>query len=443
MLCTKDQIVEFSKNLDALRMAVNKAVQTAYPEGKVGDLWQYAYIREWYDDHVIVDYLDKIQYIPYTVEKATGDVTLDTQAAYEVKEVMTYPKVEMSTTTTAPVFVPVTETVVADFAVTREAKLFEAGSYPDKGIDITEDDLDNIVASHTATTPLKIEHGDSVFDNVLGTVSRIYRQGKELMGSLSFTDAAWNLLQQTECRGLSCGIRKDKTGLAEVSLVRNPRVADAQVFSADEGIVGFTSDVPWTYNDGATKPKEVITMPEVIETPTVDMSLEKAMAIVRAAQPSSEAADLLFKATNEQTALTNAKMDEVRASAIKIQAMTKSMQKMATESTVIRFKNEGKITPAAEPFARAILEMAPIPTMQPDPAECVTFSDADGNQKLMHFAEAFAEFLRVMPASVNFRELARQAAFEDSQLTSEQRAINAKLGVSDDDFRKYVVGGGA
>lgn len=328
----------------------------------------------------------------------------------------------------------------AKFTVEREAKLFEAGSYPDKGIDVTEEDLDAIVAS-SSDIPIKIEHGDTPFDGALGTCGKLVRKGKELFGSLSFTDAAWQLLQTTKHRGLSCGIRKDKTGIAEVSLVREPRIATAQVFSADEGIVGFTSDVPWTYNDGATNHKEVTTMPD--ETKVDKMTLEQAIAVLRSVQPDSDAANAAFSAQNDMTALLKQAQDELIRVAAATRENTRYSQKLITENLIAQFKREGKITPAAEPYARAILNMKPLGPSSVVESECVTFSDKDGNESVIHFADAFAEFLRVMPASVSFSELAKMAAGEDNLLSSEQREINALLGVSDDAFRKIHAGGGA
>jgi len=325
----------------------------------------------------------------------------------------------------------------AEFAVTRQARLFEAGEYPDKDITVTEDDLEAI-ASRGGEIPLKVEHGDTVFDGVLGTCGNLVRKGKELWGSLSFTDAAWNLLQTTKHRGLSCGILRDKSGIAEVSLVREPRIASAQVFS--EGVVGFTSDVPWTYaTDGAmTKSEEVITMPdEVIKKTTDNISIEQALAVLAAHQPDSEAARVAFSATNEMAMAVAQSQEELKRTALTVQATMREMQKLATNNTIAQFKREGKITPAAEPYARAILNMRPLSTASALETECVTFSDKDGNETMVHFAEAFAEFLRVMPAAVNFGELARMAADEQDELTAAQREMNAKLGVSDEAFKQF------
>ena len=113
--------------------------------------------------------------------------------------------------------------------IEREAKLFEAGSYPERGIEITEQDLDRIIAG-TSEAPLRIEHCATPFDGTLGTLKSLYRKGKELFGKLCFTRAAWELIKAADARRLSVAISKDKSAVLEVSLVREPRIADAAVF---------------------------------------------------------------------------------------------------------------------------------------------------------------------------------------------------------------------
>jgi hypothetical protein len=119
--------------------------------------------------------------------------------------------------------------------IEREAKLFEAGSYPDRGVEITEGDLD-VIAANTADAPVRIEHTDTPFDGALGVLKAVYRRGKELFGRLCFTAAAWELIKSANAKRLSVAIRKDKSAIAEVSLVREPRVADAEVFSGGETV---------------------------------------------------------------------------------------------------------------------------------------------------------------------------------------------------------------
>jgi len=119
--------------------------------------------------------------------------------------------------------------------IEREAKLFEAGSYPERGIEITEEDLDAII-ENTIDPPIRIEHTSTPFDGALGVVRSLYRKGRELFGTLCFTRAAWELITSAGARGLSVAINKDKSAIAEVSLVREPRVVDAAVFGEVETV---------------------------------------------------------------------------------------------------------------------------------------------------------------------------------------------------------------
>ena len=54
----------------------------------------------------------------------------------------------------------------------RDAKLLEVGAYPDKGLTVTEADLDGIVSRFSADgAPIKVEHMDTPLDP-LGRVQR-------------------------------------------------------------------------------------------------------------------------------------------------------------------------------------------------------------------------------------------------------------------------------
>jgi hypothetical protein len=113
--------------------------------------------------------------------------------------------------------------------VVKQSKLFEAGHYPDKGVTVSESDLDRMV-SRFSPVPIKVEHMDTPFDGALGTVSKIWRKGIELFGDLAFNPHAWALAEAAGAKLLSIGLKRDLSGLSEVSLVRIPRVADARVF---------------------------------------------------------------------------------------------------------------------------------------------------------------------------------------------------------------------
>lgn len=119
--------------------------------------------------------------------------------------------------------------------VEREAMLFEAGDYPDKGISISEADLEKL-SSDNSQIPIKIEHLDSPLDGVIGVLKRVWKEGKRLLGKIQFTDEAWALICKAGSKRLSIGLAKDKSKILEVSLVKYPRIADARVFSG-EGVV--------------------------------------------------------------------------------------------------------------------------------------------------------------------------------------------------------------
>lgn len=110
------------------------------------------------------------------------------------------------------------------------AKLFECGEYPDKNITVTEKDLAEYVKNFVPC-PIKIEHGDTAFDGTLGIVRSIFSKGRELFGKIDFQREAWNLIEKAGAKSLSVSINPGGKFISEVSIVKNPRVGDARVFS--------------------------------------------------------------------------------------------------------------------------------------------------------------------------------------------------------------------
>lgn len=128
-----------------------------------------------------------------------------------------------------------------EMPVEKSARIFEAGEYPDKGITVTEADLDAIVSSF-AECPVKVEHADSPLDP-LGTVKRVWRKGRELFATLAFPEDLASFLERRGIKRLSVGLLKDPLRLAEVSLVLSPRVAGAAIFrESDQSDVSDRSD---------------------------------------------------------------------------------------------------------------------------------------------------------------------------------------------------------
>ena len=108
----------------------------------------------------------------------------------------------------------------------RPARLLEAGEYPDKGLTLTESDLDAIAARFTAGVPVKVEHTDSPLDP-LGRVQRVWREGNALLGILAFPSDLAGFLRRRGAAKLSVGLSREPLALLEVSLVLKPRVASA------------------------------------------------------------------------------------------------------------------------------------------------------------------------------------------------------------------------
>ena len=129
--------------------------------------------------------------------------------------------------------------------VEREALMFEAGDYPDKGINVTDADLDAIIANTPADVPVKLEHVNTPLDGAMGTVTKLWRKGHELWGKIAFPEPMWNVVTAARAFRLSVGIGgfNDLPKLEEVSIVRNPRVASARVFRFSADGIGFNGFV--------------------------------------------------------------------------------------------------------------------------------------------------------------------------------------------------------
>jgi hypothetical protein len=123
--------------------------------------------------------------------------------------------------------------------VEREAKLFEAGSYPDKGLDVSEEQLQTLVDSFTTPVPLMVEHLSQGWQ--IGHLKALWRRGKELFGRLALLPEAEALLKRLGIRGISVAVTPDVKRIVEVSVTATPRVADARLLSANA--VTFSGEI--------------------------------------------------------------------------------------------------------------------------------------------------------------------------------------------------------
>ncbi|MCX8053107.1 MAG: hypothetical protein N3B12_04815 [Armatimonadetes bacterium] len=265
--------------------------------------------------------------------------------------------------------------------VEREAKLFEAGEYPDRGIEITEEDLDRIV-ENTRNAPIRIEHMFTPFDGALGFLKLVYRKGKELFGRLCFTRPAWELVNAANAQRLSVALKKDKSGIAEVSLVREPRIADAAVFGEVAFLPGGEVGSEFEAKFAAGSPQPLFDNGESLCSPML---------------------------TEERKGEVGDEVERLRKELRAIDARTK----------IDDLKRAGKLVPAAEVFARAILESGD--------TSVITFggSETPVNQIFLWFMES-------QPKVIEFSELA--AAGENK---SEEPEVFTKLGVTSRQVERY------
>ena len=118
----------------------------------------------------------------------------------------------------------------------RTGRLLEAGDYPDKNLTLTAGDLDALAARFTAdlaedgTVPVKVEHVDSALDP-LGAVRRVWREGDALWATFAFPSDLAAFLRRRGAAKLSVGLTRDPLRLREVSLVLKPRVLSATLMS--------------------------------------------------------------------------------------------------------------------------------------------------------------------------------------------------------------------
>jgi hypothetical protein len=228
--------------------------------------------------------------------------------------------------------------------IERDAFLFVAGSYPDKGVEITEGDLDNIIKG-TVEAPLKIAHKDTAFDGSLGKVSGLYRKGKELWGRVQITKEAWALCQKAGAKMLSVGIPQTKDRLSEASIVKTPRIAGASFFTFEDGNMEFYSELEESIKGGE---------PEV--TQAEFEQLKQDVAALRADVESKD------KTITEQADQIKAQAGQIAQFSALVQAMDGKnndlqfeLKKQAAEAKVNAAIQAGKLLPAQADMAISLL----------------------------------------------------------------------------------------
>ena len=262
----------------------------------------------------------------------------------------------------------------------RTARLLEAGDYPDKGLHLTGEDLDGIVArfsgagSETFPVPVKVEHVDSPLDP-LGHVKRVWRDGGALFGTLSFPDDLAAFLRRRGAAKLSVGLTRVPLALREVSLVLKPRVA---------GAVLMGEEVPGGPNPGGPKP-------------------------AASSDPS-----LLGKG-EEKT--EEGEIGRLRA---ELRRRDEQILMREVDAQVAAFKAQGRIVPASEAPARALLAA--------EGEASVTLSEGPES-----IGRVFKRFLEAQPPAVTFGEAMAAVGEGVSVFTQDEHTfLSKRLGVDPD-----------
>ena len=219
--------------------------------------------------------------------------------------------------------------------VERDARLLVAGSYPAKKLEVTEADLDALVANFSEPVPVKVEHIDSPLDP-LGHVQAVWRDGAQLLGRVRFPATMAAFLSARGAEKLSVGLLKEPAWkLLEASLTLRPHVASATLLSE-------TAEAPPAPNNGGA-----------------------------GAEPSAR----------EEAVM--AELVELRAERL--------------EGQIAGLKAAGRLVPAAEPLARALLTAPAV----------VTLSEGKEPETL---GQVFLRFLEAQPPVVQMGELAKANA---------------------------------
>ncbi len=213
----------------------------------------------------------------------------------------------------------------------RDALLLECGAYPDKGLSVTEEDLDGIVARFSAEgAPIKVEHMDTPLDP-LGRVQRIWREGSTLMAKLLFPEDLAGFLRRRGVQKLSVGLSREAVGLAltEVSLVLKPRVAAAAMFGeeANPGVTARLSEP----NPGVTADPSLLGKGEE-------------------GRPTPQQAATLPKGEGKEA-------DEGAGKDREIARLSAALVSREVEGQIASLKAAGRLVPATEHLARALLSV--------------------------------------------------------------------------------------
>jgi len=264
--------------------------------------------------------------------------------------------------------------------VSRRALLFRAGDYPDKNVTVTIADLDLIVARFAQdrvavaggaiVAPVKAEHRDSALDP-LGETVALYRRGDALYGLLTFGRGMDAHLQERGAMALSVALVREPEArgggfrLKEVSVVLTPRVAGAGFVAEEEDEAAHEARPVSDINGGdVLAPMDAAGArglgfggggadgPRFPFSPGVGAGQSVSLMATAAAFAQNNGGDA------DKNAASGEGQAETTPRPLPPQRATPPPPTPTTGETLVRLRASGRLTPAMEPHARALLSLA-------------------------------------------------------------------------------------
>lgn len=184
------------------------------------------HIVELFDDEVIYrDWNEPATWKQGYAMDEKGAVTLK-GTPKEVTEVRSYKPVKMSAAFSE-------DAGFTDPRLVRyTGKVFELGSFPDKGFSLSEAEADDAIANF-APAAVDLEHRESVFSGKLGEVRRLWREGTRIMGEYFAPRAVRTLLGKDVPVSAEWSNRPgEPKRFLKMALTETPRITDAALTAA-------------------------------------------------------------------------------------------------------------------------------------------------------------------------------------------------------------------
>jgi hypothetical protein len=308
----------------------------------------------------------------------------------------------------------------------REALIFRAGRYEDKGIEVTEADLDKYILYHkeNGKVPICHEHKDGKLR--FGYLVGMWRKGTELFGRLAFDAPALATAKKCGLQSLSVAIDRVKNYIKEVSLVEFPRIQDAGIeFSlSGEFSIAESPAAPMAQTGSDTKESEVTNMADAPNVQASEIGLAEARLAFAENKAAIESGELQ-RYSQDNIALAREARQMLSDQAKETAANNAEFRAQRAEMIVDDWKQRGHITRAVEAKVRALAQHIPAKGTTIREQDSVEFTAASGETEVAHWAQVFKEVIDANGPVVDLKERAR--AGETSIMSAEDAANAAKF----------------